>query len=85
MKASEFRDLSLDEQRILARAECPFCGRRELYEGPHGGLAVNVYCGGCGAGFNLGPVFDYLEPAEDRRSVGFFPAQLIAEPRPARS
>jgi hypothetical protein len=37
---------------------CPDCGCPTLYEGPTGGLSVNVKCSKCGHYFNLGfPMF----------------------------
>lgn len=38
------------------RVDCPNCGIDLFYEGPHGGLSVNVQCAGCGKFWNfLGP------------------------------
>lgn len=35
---------------------CPHCGSEEFFEGPHGGLSVNVKCRRCGAKFcYMGP------------------------------
>jgi len=37
---------------------CPDCGSEKFMEGPAGGAAQNVKCGGCGHWFNLGlPLF----------------------------
>lgn len=66
------RDLDDLERSSLGHAACPFCGAVDLQEGPHGGLAINWSCGSCGAAFNLGPYRD---------GYGFFPAELIREPR----
>jgi len=37
----------------LNRGACPDCGSSAWYEGPHGGISVNVRCAGCGAEFNI--------------------------------
>ena len=34
------------------------CGSTDFYEGPHGGLAVNVKCVKCGKLYNIVPLFD---------------------------
>jgi hypothetical protein len=34
---------------------CPNCGSEQFYEGPSGGLAINVKCAGCGLWFNNTP------------------------------
>lgn len=31
---------------------CPDCGVWDFREGPHGGMAVNIYCANCGSWFN---------------------------------
>ena len=37
---------------------CPDCGSDKFMEGPSGGAATNVKCGGCGHWYNLGlPLF----------------------------
>jgi transcription elongation factor Elf1 len=33
---------------------CTFCGHDRFYEGPCGGLSVNLTCTRCGARFNIG-------------------------------
>src|SRR5262245_30469639 len=33
--------------------ECYFCGSQAYYEGPSGGLSMNITCAGCGARFNV--------------------------------
>jgi len=43
---------------IEGRPVCPDCGKNDWYEGPHGGLAVNIKCANpeCGRKFNwMGP------------------------------
>jgi hypothetical protein len=39
----------------ILRGECPDCQGKEWYEGPHGGMSVNWYCGNedCGSGFSV--------------------------------
>lgn len=46
-------------QKFKRTFKCPDCGGT-LYEGPQGGLAVNVRCGSCGAQFNLVVAFDEI-------------------------
>ena len=33
---------------------CTFCGSTSYYEGPTGGVAMNIKCADCGARFNIG-------------------------------
>lgn len=49
------RDLTSAEDKVLQRGECPFCGGREFYEGPQGGMSINIFCANpdCEAGFNV--------------------------------
>jgi len=51
---SEVKTPNLED---LNQGRCPACGGRDFYEGPHGGLAVNVKCVNCGSCFNLCPPF----------------------------
>lgn len=37
----------------LAKGICPDCGSGDFYEGPRGGLSVNIKCAGCGSEFNV--------------------------------
>lgn len=48
------------------RTTCPQCGHDRFFEGPHGGLAVNVKCSSCSACFNCTPLvpFDW-DPIAD--------------------
>ena len=40
---------------------CLNCGSNQFYEGPSGGMAVNVKCGGCGLWWNNTPFgFDFI-------------------------
>jgi hypothetical protein len=41
------------EMEIMAEALCPDCGG-QLYEGPEGGCAVMISCGGCPSTFLVG-------------------------------
>lgn len=35
---------------------CPDCGSEKFYEGPSGGMSINIKCAGCGSWFNdMGP------------------------------
>lgn len=62
-----FRDCTPQEEKILrTKGTCPFCGSKDFFEGPHGGMSVNIYCQGCDARFNL---------------MGPFTPQVIQEPR----
>lgn len=40
------------EIEIMAEAKCPDCGG-QLYDGPEGGCAVMISCGGCPSTFNV--------------------------------
>ncbi len=52
MDQNKLRTLFIELKR------CPDCGSESFYEGPHGGAAVNIKCGGCGHWFNMGlPLF----------------------------
>lgn len=48
----EMQPLTDDELARFRAGTCPDCKRRELREGPHGGLSVNYKCAGCGIVFN---------------------------------
>ena len=45
-----------EEHDLLVKAFqsgfCPDCGIWEMYEGPSGGMSVNMACGNCGGEFN---------------------------------
>jgi hypothetical protein len=46
---------------------CPGCGGERFYQGPRGGMSVNVKCAGCGAAFNYSPVVGLsLIPCDDQ-------------------
>ena len=48
-------DLTPWELQFIDKAKCPDC-QSGLLEGPHGGMAVNVYCANpdeCGSRFNI--------------------------------
>ena len=54
--------LEMDDNKVkelfLKYECCPDCGSEKFHEGPCGGLAQNVECGGCGHWYNLGlPIF----------------------------
>lgn len=42
---------------------CPTCHERppRWMEGPSGGMSTNIFCGDCGAGFNVTPVIQIAE------------------------
>ena len=47
-----------DQKFFLAKlneGECPDCGAAEIELGPRGGFSRNIFCKGCGAGFNVAP------------------------------
>src|SRR5262245_28549474 len=46
---------------IIARNECPDCGKSGFYEGPQGGLSINIECAHCGHWFNVTPVIGIAE------------------------
>ena len=43
------------EEKKLKKGICPDCGGTEFFEGPHGGLAINIKCANkkCNARFNV--------------------------------
>ena len=42
--------------------KCPDCGNpAEYYEGPSGGMNVNIFCGHCGQGYNIAPAINWAE------------------------
>jgi len=54
--------IEMDDKKVmelfLKYDACPDCGCEKFMEGPSGGGATNVKCGGCGHWFNLGlPLF----------------------------
>lgn len=61
------KELEYEREKELARSKenegnikCPNCGGTEWYEGPSGGLSVNIECTKCGDRFNY--TFDSLDP-----------------------
>lgn len=64
------RELTKKEiKSLFKKGRCPFCKSRELVSGPTGGMAENIYCADCKAGFNVVPGFPELH------------GQLIQEPQ----
>jgi hypothetical protein len=51
------RDREIDdiEAQLLDLGVCPDCGTKRFWEGPHGGMNVNIQCSGCGSKFNVIP------------------------------
>lgn len=51
--------MATPDKIILIHPKCPKCGR-DLTEGPHGGMSVNVYCSNeqCGYAANVIPMPD---------------------------
>ena len=45
----------------LSKEGCPDCNSVEFYEGPHGGLSVNIKCAGCGSKFNIASPIGWAE------------------------
>lgn len=66
---------------------CPNCGSDKWYEGPSGGMAVNVKCAGCGIWFNNTPFgLDYIGiktnvGEEPRKIVWYCPHCKTIEPK----
>ena len=46
-KVTKKEALSIDE------GMCPDCHKEDLYEGPHGGMMMNIRCSFCGSKFNI--------------------------------
>jgi hypothetical protein len=44
----------------LNRDQCPDCAAFGFRPGPRGGASQNIFCRGCGSGFNVGPVLPGL-------------------------
>lgn len=40
----EIGKLNKADEATLRAGKCPACGSEEFFEGPHGGLAVNIFC-----------------------------------------
>lgn len=63
------RDLTPRETiTLLERGTCPYCAGRVFAFGPRGAASLNIFCEGCGAGFNI------CVPVS-------IPAQLIRDPQ----
>lgn len=59
------------------RNGCPACGKNMgFYEGPRGGLSVNVFCCNpeCKAGYNLMPIANIAEPI--RKAAFAYPEEV---------
>ena len=52
------QDCTKAEIDFVKKNICPDCKCKGFFEGPHGGLCVNVMCKNprCGSRFNLGPL-----------------------------
>jgi DNA-directed RNA polymerase subunit RPC12/RpoP len=48
-------DLLSDEQKALEEGRCPDCSSTDFFEGPCGGMSVNIKCAHCGSKFNVVP------------------------------
>jgi hypothetical protein len=48
-------EMTSDEELLapLRHDICPDCGAKPLRAGPRGGVGQNIFCDGCGAGFNV--------------------------------
>jgi hypothetical protein len=55
---TDWRKLYIEMQKW-----CPDCRHRSprYFEGPSGGISTNIFCGDCGAGFNITPVLEIAE------------------------
>jgi len=62
-------DLPLSHLEIeeLTRGKCPDCGERHFFEGPRGGMSVNIACSRCGAEFNWCPTGPALSQRNGER------------------
>jgi hypothetical protein len=49
--------------KTVADGGCVACGHHpiRLYEGPRGGMSINVFCGDCGQGYNIAPELRWAE------------------------
>lgn len=48
--------------QYLATKGCPDCRKGSLFfEGPSGGVCVNIFCGYCGQGYNISPIVGIAE------------------------
>jgi len=47
----------------IAKGKCPSCGSKGFYEGPHGGLCINIFCmnPACRQGYNVTPAVGVAE------------------------
>ncbi len=57
---------------------CPNCGNTKWYEGPSGGMSVNIKCAGCGLWFNTTPFgLDFIgvksNVGEEKKIVWYCP------------
>lgn len=43
------------EEEMLGKGRCPDCKSKEFWEGPRGGMAMNITCAKCGSRFNIVP------------------------------
>lgn len=75
-------------KRFHNTGRCPFCGKSEFYEGPQGGLSMNIMCANseCEAKFNiaawpLGPLMQCEVIGEPKSG----PPPLATEPEPKLS
>lgn len=52
------RGFPTDDVEILNReGKCPECGGKEFFEGPQGGMALNIKCASCGTWWWYSPPF----------------------------
>lgn len=64
---TDFEDISSahpDHNRIVASLQvdrCPDCGNVGFDPGPRGGLAQNIFCQSCGAGFNVTKMIVFVQ------------------------
>lgn len=60
----QYVDETLSGKLYLEMAKwCPDCHHKppRYMEGPAGGCCVNIFCGDCGAGFNITPIIEIAE------------------------
>lgn len=53
------------------RYHCPECGvEPDYYEGPCGGMNINIFCGHCGQGYNVCEIAEWAERIhKDKRYI----------------
>lgn len=51
---------SLSYRALMQR--CAECNKKAFwFQGPQGGMSLNIFCGHCGQGYNVSPPLEYVE------------------------